>query len=69
MRVRKDFVSLLVVAFPKGSGKPDGFLSNFCLLPEPQGFSSVGIVLYSRLIHPHSSVDRNSCICRSVFVM
>jgi len=46
MRVLRDFVSLLVVAVPKGSEKPDSLLPILCLLPEPQDVSSFGIVVY-----------------------
>jgi hypothetical protein len=48
----KDFVSLLVVAVPKGSEQTEGLLSILCLLPEPQDVNSVGFVLYFSINSP-----------------
>lgn len=68
MRVCKDFVSLLVVAVSKGCGKPDSLLPILCLLPEPQVFSSVGIVLYFSVNSPafvssQEQLQMSFCVC------
>jgi hypothetical protein len=52
MRVRKDFVSLLIVALQEGSEKPDSLLPILCLSPEPQDISFVGIAIYFSVNSP-----------------